>query len=79
VAATAAAMAYYALAGGAAAPDASDIDMDIQDFPDDGMEDLSGMEDSMDGDLESQFNAENYVDVDPDNSFWRATSGDQYA
>lgn len=75
LAAAGAAMAYYGLSGAETIVEESDLDM--EDFPEE-IDDTESALESMEPTLDS-FNAENYVDVDPDNSFWRATTIDQFA
>jgi len=77
LAALAAAAAYYAL--GASEESEADEELDDNDGDgDDYLGSVPSLGPSMEADMES-FNAENYVDVDPDNSFWRATTLDAYA
>jgi len=73
-AALAAAAAYYALGASEAEEDEELDDNDGDEYLGSG----PSLGPSMEADMES-FNAENYVDVDPDNSFWRATTLDAYA
>jgi len=79
IAAVGAALAYYSVFGGAVVDDGSESSEE------DDLEDNSEIDDpsesvapSAEAELDS-LNAENYVDVDPDNSFWRATTLDAYA
>jgi len=64
---------------GANVPPEADEELDDNDGDgDDYLGSVPSLGPSMEADMES-FNAENYVDVDPDNSFWRATTLDAYA